>query len=91
MCRQVSFKVDEARTVCPYLSLTSSFRYCYCNSVFGYFGHEVEKDEACRRVLHRRMKDGALAPCSVETDVTTTSFRSVEADGVVGGFPCQAR
>ena len=53
----------------------------------------MENNEYCRRVLECRQADGLLPPCPIHDDVQTLKGEQVQAlgaEGIGGGFPCQA-
>lgn len=54
---------------------------------------QVEQSEHCARVLRKRQEEGWLPPGEVHPDVTTyTPSAEIKkaAQGITGGFPCQA-
>ena len=60
---------------------------------FVFDGREVESDDYCTTVIDCRQKDGFFDPAPVFRDVavfTPSSEITGAAEGVVGGFPCQA-
>ena len=53
---------------------------------------QVERSNFCQQVIRARIQDGLADPATIFDDVTMVKSQDLQnADGLLAGFPCQAR